>query len=313
MRGEQSPHPSPAPYFSLLTSHAHHDRSPRPLRPFPDRLPPRRRRPHRALQLALRPAYRRHSSSCASRTPTGSAAPRSTPGSSSTGSPGSASPGTRARSSRASTRARHQADAERLLAEGKAYRCFCTREELDAQRAEAEAAGGGFRYDRRCYRLARRGGRSDGSAPGLRPPSGSCCRTRRSPGTTRCTAGSASRDATSTTSSSCGATTPPIYNLAVVSDDIAMRITHVIRGRRPHLQHAEADRALPRARPRAAGLRARADDPGHGREEALQAARRHRGGRLSGAGHLPRRDAELPRAARLVARRRPRDPARGRR
>src|SRR5512138_2412733 len=49
--------------------------------------------------------------------------------------------------------ARHQADAERLLAEGKAYRCFCTREELDAQRARAEAAGLGFHYDRRCYRL----------------------------------------------------------------------------------------------------------------------------------------------------------------
>src|SRR5918999_5535719 len=49
--------------------------------------------------------------------------------------------------------ARHKADAERLLAEGKAYRCFCTREELDARRAAAEAAGSAFRYDRRCYRL----------------------------------------------------------------------------------------------------------------------------------------------------------------
>ena len=29
---------------------------------------------------------------------------------------------------------RHRADAERLVGEGKAYRCFCTREELDAQR-----------------------------------------------------------------------------------------------------------------------------------------------------------------------------------
>src|SRR4051812_3204776 len=50
--------------------------------------------------------------------------------------------------------ARHQADAERLLAEGKAYRCFCTREELDAQRAAADKAGIGFRYDRRCAGLA---------------------------------------------------------------------------------------------------------------------------------------------------------------
>src|SRR5690242_2904346 len=48
---------------------------------------------------------------------------------------------------------RHQADAERLLAEGKAYRCFCTREELDAQRVKAESAGVAFRYDRRCFGL----------------------------------------------------------------------------------------------------------------------------------------------------------------
>ena len=33
---------------------------PRPLRPFPHRLPSHRRRPHRALQLALRQASRRH-------------------------------------------------------------------------------------------------------------------------------------------------------------------------------------------------------------------------------------------------------------
>src|SRR5690348_15398089 len=49
--------------------------------------------------------------------------------------------------------ARHRGDAEQLLTGGKAYRCFCTREALDAQRAQAEAAGTAFRYDRRCDRL----------------------------------------------------------------------------------------------------------------------------------------------------------------
>src|SRR6476619_7446598 len=49
---------------------------------------------------------------------------------------------------------RHKADAERLVAEGKAYRCYCTKAELDAQRAAAEAAGAAFRYDRRCFRLS---------------------------------------------------------------------------------------------------------------------------------------------------------------
>jgi glutamyl-tRNA synthetase len=40
--------------------------------------------------------------------------------------------------------------AERLLTEGKAYRCYCTPEELDAKRKKAEAAGGKFGYDGTC-------------------------------------------------------------------------------------------------------------------------------------------------------------------
>ena len=50
--------------------------------------------------------------------------------------------------------ARHRRDAERLLAEGKAYRCFCTKEELDAQRKATVAGSEAFRYDRRCARLS---------------------------------------------------------------------------------------------------------------------------------------------------------------
>ena len=37
--------------------------------------------------------------------------------------------------------------ADRLIAQGNAYRCFCTEEELDAKRAEAEAAGVDPKYD----------------------------------------------------------------------------------------------------------------------------------------------------------------------
>ena len=142
---------------------------------------------------------------------------------------------------------RHRADAERLLAEGKAYRCFCTREELDAQRAQAEAAGGGIPL-RPALLPALRPTEVDAARPGrrCRSRSASCCRTTRSPGRTRCTAGSASRAATSTTSSSSGATAPPIYNLAVVSDDIAMRITHVIRGD-DHISNTPKQIALYRA------------------------------------------------------------------
>lgn len=45
---------------------------------------------------------------------------------------------------------RHHERAEELLAEGKAYRCFCTPEELAAQRTEAEKRGLAFRYPRTC-------------------------------------------------------------------------------------------------------------------------------------------------------------------
>ena len=45
---------------------------------------------------------------------------------------------------------RHRERAEVLLETGKAYRCFCTQEELEAQRAAAQAAGNAFRYPRTC-------------------------------------------------------------------------------------------------------------------------------------------------------------------
>jgi glutamyl-tRNA synthetase len=44
----------------------------------------------------------------------------------------------------------YHAEVERLLAAGHAYRCFCTRERLDAMRA---AQGAGSAYDRRCREL----------------------------------------------------------------------------------------------------------------------------------------------------------------
>jgi len=140
---------------------------------------------------------------------------------------------------------RHQADAERLLAEGKAYRCFCTREELDAQRGKAEASGVGFRYDRRCYRLSRaeieeriRGG---------------------TPSTIRFLLQDeeiAWEDAVHGRISFQGrdlddfvilrSDNSAIYNLAVVSDDIAMGITHVIRGD-DHISNTPKQIALYRA------------------------------------------------------------------
>jgi glutamyl-tRNA synthetase len=50
---------------------------------------------------------------------------------------------------------RHHERAEELLAAGKAYRCFCTQEDLEAQRAEAQAKGAAFRYPRTCLNLSK--------------------------------------------------------------------------------------------------------------------------------------------------------------
>jgi glutamyl-tRNA synthetase len=44
----------------------------------------------------------------------------------------------------------YKQDAARLLAEGKAYRCYCTSEELDAERKQAQAEKRAYKYSRRC-------------------------------------------------------------------------------------------------------------------------------------------------------------------
>ena len=77
----------------------------------------------------------------------------------------------------------------------------------------------------------------------------------------------------------------PTYNLAAAVDDLEMGITHVIRGRGPHLEHAEADDGDARARRHAARLRARPAHP-RPRQEAPQQAPRGRLGRGPRGGRL---------------------------
>jgi glutamyl-tRNA synthetase len=124
---------------------------------------------------------------------------------------------------------RHRECGEELLAQGKAYRCFCTQEELDAQRVEAEKRGVAFRYPRTCLQLSQEEidarlaeGRS--FAVRFRMPDDNITFTDivrgdmnfppdalddfillRSDGT-------------------------PTYHMSVVVDDIDMGITHVVRG-----------------------------------------------------------------------------------
>src|SRR5215208_6179058 len=140
---------------------------------------------------------------------------------------------------------RHRADAERLLAEGKAYRCFCTREELDAQRARAEASGGGFRYDRRCYRLS--AAEVDDRVRAGRPFTIRFLLEDDEIAWEYAVHGRISfqgRDLDDFVILRSDGTA--IYNLAVVSDDIEMRITHVIRGD-DHISNTPKQVALYRA------------------------------------------------------------------
>jgi glutamyl-tRNA synthetase len=124
---------------------------------------------------------------------------------------------------------RHRADAQTLLAADKAYRCFCTTEEIAQRRAAAEAAGGAFAYDRRCDTLppdeiARRVATGMPFVLRFRVPDGETAWEDLVHGRISFP----NKDIDDFVILRSDAT--PIYNHAVVSDDIAMRITLVMRG-----------------------------------------------------------------------------------
>ncbi len=117
----------------------------------------------------------------------------------------------------------YRAHAERLLAEGRAYHCYCTPEELEARRAAAQARGETFRYDGRCRDVAPRPGVA--AALRLRIPE------------TGVTVvpdlihGEVSFDrATLDDWILVRSDGTPTYNFCVVVDDVTTKITHVIRG-----------------------------------------------------------------------------------
>ena len=126
-----------------------------------------------------------------------------------------------------STRAeQHRAAAERLLTEGKAYRCYCSPEELAAMRAEQKAKGLPTRYDGRW----RNRDPSD-APPGVKPvirlktaQDGNTVMQDLVQGEVR-VANTQLDDMILLRSDG-----TPTYMLSVVVDDIDMGITHVIRG-----------------------------------------------------------------------------------
>ena len=124
---------------------------------------------------------------------------------------------------------RHRADAERMLSNGTAYRCFCTPDELAQRRAEAEARKESFKYDRRCDRLPReeverRVASGEAAVIRFRVPEG----TTSWDDLVHETITFPNKDIEDFVVLRSDGT--PIYNMAVVSDDIAMRITLVMRG-----------------------------------------------------------------------------------
>jgi glutamyl-tRNA synthetase len=124
---------------------------------------------------------------------------------------------------------------QRLLDEGKAYRCRCTKEDIEARRAAVEAAGKVFQYNRGLD--AGRGCREkghDASVPAavrLRmPEDGDIVLHDLIKGDIAFPADSLDDWIIARTPEAGEAIGVPTYNFCVVVDDTDMEVTHVIRG-----------------------------------------------------------------------------------
>ena len=124
----------------------------------------------------------------------------------------------------------YQATAQKLVDSGHAYYCFCTKEELEARRAEAAAGGRPPMYDRRCRNLDRTESerrRLDGKSPAavrFAVPDGATSWDDAVFGKVEF-ANVELEDFVLLRSDGI-----PTYHLSVVADDIDMRLTHIIRG-----------------------------------------------------------------------------------
>ncbi|WP_421709822.1 glutamate--tRNA ligase [Algihabitans sp.] len=120
----------------------------------------------------------------------------------------------------------HRAAAERLLAEGKAYRCYCTPEELTAMREAAKAEGRPMRYDG-TWRDRDPAEAPDGVAPAVR---------MRAPQTGNTVLQDLVQGEVTVANEQLDdmvllrADGTPTYMLSVVVDDHDMGVTHAIRG-----------------------------------------------------------------------------------
>ncbi len=125
--------------------------------------------------------------------------------------------------------ARHQEQGLGLLEQQRAYACFCTPAELDEKRRQAQKAKVAYKYDRTCLRL----GESE-RAKKVAAGQEHCVRFRVPEGATSYEDGVHGHVSVQNEQMEdfviLRSDRTPTYQLTVVSDDIEMRITHIIRG-----------------------------------------------------------------------------------
>jgi len=119
----------------------------------------------------------------------------------------------------------YREEAKRLLAEGKAYRCVCTPEELDRRREAARAKGEKPRYDRRCRDLPPSGAEGKPFVVRFKAPLSGTTIVRDLLRGDIAYENEELDDLVLLRSDG-----SPTYNFVVVVDDATMGITHVLRG-----------------------------------------------------------------------------------
>jgi len=125
---------------------------------------------------------------------------------------------------------KYQEAARRLVASGHAYYCFCTREQIETRRAAAQAEGRPPKYEGVCRRIAPEEAErrlAAGEPAAIRfavPPSGSTAFDDAVFGRVEF-ANTELEDFVLLRSDGV-----PTYHLSVVTDDLDMRMTHIIRG-----------------------------------------------------------------------------------
>ncbi len=122
----------------------------------------------------------------------------------------------------------HRAAAAKLLAGGHAYKCFCTKEELDAERERAQVAKLPWKYSGTCRALTPEQIAAKGDAPASirfkTPQTGETVLHDLVQGDVRWDNRQVDDFIIQKSNGD------PIFHLAVVVDDVTMKITHIIRG-----------------------------------------------------------------------------------